>query len=85
MTLDPDTLHYPVELVDAVVLNKNQISFLKKRGCPFFGKKTTLRWVRDFIARAAGAQPSPSPDEHPRDSTASRSCGQISSSGSPAS
>jgi len=57
--IDPDTLCYPVDLVESVGLSRNEIGFLKRKGCPFYGKKTTLRWVRDFIAREAGAQPAP--------------------------
>jgi hypothetical protein len=60
---DPWKLHFPVELVDTIGLSKNEIAFLKKRGCPFHGKKTCVAWVRDFLAKAAGA---PSPLEQPK-------------------
>jgi len=52
---DQDTLFYPADLQQAVGLSVNQINLLKRRGCPFFGRKTTLRWVREFLSREAGA------------------------------
>lgn len=55
--IDPDTLHYPRQLCAAIGLGVNQINALKRLGCPFFGRKTTLRWVRDFLAAQAGARP----------------------------
>lgn len=62
---DPDKLHFPVELVPVIGLSKNEIAFLRKRGCPFFGRKTTVRWVREFIAKQAGALAT-LPPEHPQ-------------------
>ena len=55
--IDPDTLHYPRQLCAAIGLGVNQINALKRVGCPFFGRKTTLRWVRDFLNDRAGATP----------------------------
>ena len=64
---DPDKLAFPCDLADVIGLSKNEIAFLKRKGCPFFGRKTTVRWVRDFIAHQAGA-PRLQPPEHPKDS-----------------
>ena len=66
-TIDPDRLEWPKTLAPFVGLHANQIQFLKKKGCPFFGRKTTLTWVRDYLAREAGA-PAPSGElsEHPQ-------------------
>jgi len=58
--IDPDRLEWPKNLASHVGLHANQIQFLKKKGCPFYGRKTTLNWVRDFLAREAGA-PEPLP------------------------
>ena len=52
--IDEDTLHFPKDISCIIGLTKERINFLKKKGCPFFGRKTTIRWVRDFIAREAG-------------------------------
>lgn len=65
--IDPDRLEWPKNLAPHVGLHPNQIQFLKAKGCPYYGRKTTLRWVRAFLAEAAGAQAlSPSPSEHPQ-------------------
>lgn len=78
---DPWKLHFPVELVDTIGLSKNEIAFLKKRGCPFHGKKTCVAWVRDFLAKAAGG-PSPLHPAHPPQTSVSKSGGQGAWSGS---
>jgi hypothetical protein len=76
---DPDTLFYPRELQGAVGLSVNQINILKRRGCPFFGRKTTLRWVREFLSREAGAgallERATLLPEHPRLQVANK-CGE---------
>jgi hypothetical protein len=75
-TIDPDRLEFPSAIAPIVGLSANEITFLKKRGCPFYGRKTTVRWVRNFISRRAGAvamEPSPSPAEHLQHSNGSRS------------
>ena len=81
MIQDPWKLHFPVELVDEIGLSKNEIAFLKKRGCPFHGKKTCVAWVRHFLAKAAGA-PSPLHPEHHPQTSVSKSGGQAAWSGS---
>ena len=63
--IDPDRLEWPKKLAPYVGLHTNQIQFLKSKGCPFYGRKTTLNWVRQFLATAAKAQAlSPAPSEH---------------------
>ncbi len=52
---DPDILCFPSQLRDAVGISGEGIAYLKKLGCPYFGKRTTLRWVRLFLARESGA------------------------------
>ncbi len=53
--IDPDRLEYPAKIADVIGLSTNEIAFLKKEGCPFYGRKTTVAWVRAFIAQKAGA------------------------------
>jgi len=65
MKLDPDKLFFPCDLVEAVGLSKNEIAFLKRRGCPFYGRKTSLRWVREFLAQETGAKPPVFPGDDP--------------------
>ena len=66
-TFDIDKLYYPTDIIHIVGLNANQINALKSEGCLFYGRKTTVRWVREHITRqaeklAGGYSPSP---EHP--------------------
>ncbi len=79
--LDPDRLGFPCDLAPVIGLSKNEIAFLKRKGCPFFGRKTTVRWVRDFIARQAGA-PTPQPPEHQTNSAWNRPHAPTASNGS---
>jgi hypothetical protein len=51
---DIDTLHFPSDISEEIGLSINEITHLKKRGCPFHGSKTTIRWVRLFLAKCAG-------------------------------
>lgn len=44
-----DKLFFPKELVSEVGMCKHQISFLKHKGCRFYGRKTTLRWIWEFL------------------------------------
>ena len=82
MSPDFDTLRFPNEIEEVIGLSRNEICYLKKKGCPFYGRKTTIRWVREFIAKAAGAQPVPLPPSHQQGSIESK-CGEPSvSSGS---
>ena len=55
--IDPDKLFFPCDLTEAVGLSNNEVAYLKRKGCPFYGRKTTLRWVRNFLAHQAGASP----------------------------
>jgi len=82
MGTDFDTLRFPSEIEEVIGLSRNEIGFLKKKGCPFFGRKTTIRWVREFIAKAAGATPVSSEPLHHTESTVSKSCGTELGSGS---
>lgn len=83
MNTDLDRLEFPCDIAHIIGLSKNEIAFLKRKGCPFFGRKTTIRWVRDFIARQAGA-PTPPPPAHHSNSTSSKPHAPAASNGSPA-
>ena len=80
--LDQERLAFPCDLAPVIGLSKNEIAFLKRKGCPFYGRKTTVRWVREFLALQAGA-PTPLPPEHRRDSASNTPRGQAAWSGSP--
>jgi hypothetical protein len=50
---DEDRYEFPYILAPKIGLRKEQIGFLKKLGCPFLGKKTTLRILREFAKERA--------------------------------
>jgi len=80
---DLDRLEFPCHLAELVGMNPTELSALKRRGCPFFGKKTTLRWVRAFLASEAGAkEPAASRSVRPRRLASSKSGGPSVSSDS---
>lgn len=63
---DPEKLHFPKEITEEIGLPKNTINNLKRKGCKFFGKKTCIKWVREFIeaeAVAIAASPASVPAE----------------------
>jgi hypothetical protein len=50
-----DTLQYPKHIAKEIGLCVNEINALKNKGCPFYGNKTCVRWVRAFLAKTTGA------------------------------
>lgn len=52
---DIDTFYFPKEIASDIGMSKQRIAFLKNKGCPFYGRKTTIRWVRDFLKTSASA------------------------------
>lgn len=54
---DMDKLYFPNEIAEDIGSPAPAINAMKDRGCPFSGRKTTIRWVREFLAREAGAIP----------------------------
>ena len=63
--IDIDKLQFPAEMAPTIGLSKNQIAYLKKLGCPFFGRKSGGRWVREFIPKRGG-EPEPQLLAHPQ-------------------
>ena len=53
---DDETLKFPRELTAEVGLCTTEIRAMRQRGCRFYGKKTCLKWVREFIAEQVRAQ-----------------------------
>ena len=53
--IDPDKLEFPKNLAPFVGYSSQTIQKMKFRGCLFHGRKTTLRWVREFLAKEAMA------------------------------
>jgi hypothetical protein len=52
---DDQTLNFPAHIAEQIGLSVNEISWLRKRGCPFHGRKTSVRWVRLYLDKISGA------------------------------
>jgi hypothetical protein len=50
-----DQLEFPKYLSPIVGLSKERINWMKHQGCKFFGRKTKLRWINEFLEVAGGA------------------------------
>ena len=81
-TIDPDILYFPYQLVEHTGMTRNQIAGLRKRGCKFFGKKTTLRWVREAVTKIAAMKACPTPPAHHQSKDASKPYAQADSNDS---
>lgn len=57
MGINEETLFFPVEIAHAIGLPGTAINAMKSRGCRFYGRKTTIRWVREFIERETAEIP----------------------------
>ena len=55
MKPDDFTLFFPKDIARRVGMARNDLSLLKNQGCPFYGRKTCVAWVRAFLAQRAGA------------------------------
>jgi len=53
--INPNRLYFPYELVEEVGLCRRSIAFLKKKGCKFFGRKTKIVWINEFLEEQAKA------------------------------
>jgi len=52
-TLDIEKLQFPQAIAPVIGLRKEEIGFMKKKGCKFYKRKTTIRWVREFLESEA--------------------------------
>lgn len=71
--MSDDTLQYPAHITEEIGLGVNEINALKQQGCPFYGRKTSVRIVRAFLHRTMGAESLLAPLAHPPPSDASKS------------
>jgi hypothetical protein len=55
VTIDPDTLYFPAEIAHIIGMSAGEINALKPQGCKFYNRKTTIRWVREFVEGKASA------------------------------
>lgn len=49
LVVDDDTLMYPSQMTVRIGLSVNEINALKRKGCKFYGMKTTVNWVRRHL------------------------------------
>ena len=61
ITFNEDRLEFPKYLSPIVGLSKERINWMKHQGCKFYGRKTKLRWINEFLE--GGAVESASSDE----------------------
>lgn len=66
--MNEDTLQYPKFIAKEIGLGVNEVNALKGQGCPFYGRKTSIRIVRAFLHRLMGAESLLAPNEHPQHS-----------------
>ena len=55
--VDIDRLMFPKHLAPHVGLSTSEITEIKNKGCPFLGKKSSLRWIRAWLDETSGAAP----------------------------
>lgn len=53
--IDVDKLAFPQEIAHIIGLSKERINWMKRQGCRFYRRKTSIRWVREFINEQAVA------------------------------
>lgn len=49
MSEDAETLQYPAKIAPILGMHKNEVNALRKKGCRFYGRKTSLAWVREYL------------------------------------
>lgn len=74
--MDSETFHYPKKIAKAIGLSTNEINAMKRKGLPFYGRKTNIRLVRAFMYRTMGAESLIALGEHPQHSDGSKSDAQ---------
>ena len=68
--MSESTLNYPAKIAEEIGLSPNQINAFKKHGCRFFGRKTSVAWVREYLERETSLLREPA--GHPQQSTGSK-------------
>ena len=79
------TLQYPKFIAEEIGLSTNEINALKKKGCPFLGRKTSVAIVRAFLHQTMGAESVLGLPAHHQHSNGSKSDEPTATSGSPTS
>lgn len=48
-----DRLDFPKNLAPHIGLCKERINWMKHQGCKFYGRKTKIRWINEFLEAEA--------------------------------
>jgi len=73
------TLQFPKAIAEEIGLHECEINGFKGQGCRFFGRKTSIIWVREFLNKITDPnptkeeEPSSGPSEHHQRSAGSKS------------
>lgn len=73
--MSDETFQYPAKIAEEIGLAANEINALKKQGCPFRGRKTSVRLVRAFLYQTMGVGSLLGLGAHPQHSNGSKSDG----------
>lgn len=72
---DEETFQYPSKIAEQIGLSTNEINAMKRKGCPFYGRKTNVRLVRAFMYQTMGAESLLGLGAHPQHSNGNKSDG----------
>jgi hypothetical protein len=53
------TLQFPGDIAEEIGLHQNEINAFKGKGCRFYGRKTCVAWVREFLRDITGKKKDP--------------------------
>lgn len=53
-------LQYPARIAPIIGLGVNEVNALKRKGCRFYGRKTCVAWVQEYLLRVTEPAKEPS-------------------------
>ena len=56
LSMNDLTLQYPVKIAAEIGLHVNEINSFKGKGCRFFGRKTCVAWVREYLHKVTATE-----------------------------
>ena len=71
--MSDETFQYPAKIAEELGISTNEINRLKKKGCPFLGRKTSVRIVRAFLYQSMGVGSLTGLSAYPPHSTGNKS------------
>ncbi len=52
--MSEQTLQFPAKIAKEIGLGAGEINNFKRHGCRFYGRKTSVAWVREHLNRVTG-------------------------------